>query len=281
MNRGSMPCAARTTPIGFRGERESVVVVCVESKSGRESGKFPEPCGVSGDERLYGGSRISVWCVLEDGALADVDRALGWDTVVDHAQSESGSRQRAECGLVYGGAFLRCGGEPSGFGGSGPGVVGAVERNEVVDGVERDQRADHRGVAGSVVGPARTVLLSAISTSSRAARTRWSTIGMGDVGRRSQGLTPRPNHGSALLGVSCTTGTACVAVGYTNTVPLVEQWNGRAWLVVPSMHPPRHQAGSVLASVKCTSNTKCVAVGHDCGLIVPQVATWAFRERRR
>jgi hypothetical protein len=83
--------------------------------------------------------------------------------------------------------------------------------------------------------------------------------------------TPRPNHGSALLGVSCTTATACVAVGYTNAVPLVEQWNGRAWLVVPSVHPPRHQAGSVLASVKCTSNTSCVAVGHNGGLIFPQV----------
>ena len=83
--------------------------------------------------------------------------------------------------------------------------------------------------------------------------------------------TPRPNHGSALLGVSCTTGTACVAVGYTDAVPLVEQWNGRTWSVVPSAHPPRRQAGSVLASVKCTSNTNCVAVGHSGGLIYPQV----------
>jgi len=83
--------------------------------------------------------------------------------------------------------------------------------------------------------------------------------------------TPRPNHGSALLGVSCTTGTACVAVGYTNAVPLVEQWNGHTWSIVPSVHPPRHQAGSVLTSVKCTSNTNCVAVGHNGGLTYPQI----------
>jgi len=92
---------------------------------------------------------------------------------------------------------------------------------------------------------------------------------------------PRPSQGSALLGVSCTTGTACIAVGYTNAVPLVEQWNGHTWSVVPSEHPLRRQAGSVLTSVKCTSNTNCVAVGHNGGLIYPQINPPGDRKLRK
>ena len=41
---------------------------------------------------------------------------------------------------------------------------------------------------------------------------------------------------------------------------LIEQWNGRAWTVVPSPSP----AGSpVLVGVSCTSGTSCMAVGRS------------------
>jgi len=70
---------------------------------------------------------------------------------------------------------------------------------------------------------------------------------------------------SELSGVSCTTGTACVAVGRDRQVPLVEQWNGTKWSIVPSPHPRVRGAESALKSVKCTSNTICVAVGFNGG----------------
>lgn len=70
---------------------------------------------------------------------------------------------------------------------------------------------------------------------------------------------------ATLLGVSCTSTTACVAVGvYLNPsgfgVPLAERWNGRTW--TPSA-PPRAAGSSFgqLNGVSCTSAKSCVAVG--------------------
>jgi hypothetical protein len=67
----------------------------------------------------------------------------------------------------------------------------------------------------------------------------------------------------ALNGVSCTSSTACFAVGeyFANRVPdktLIERWNGTAWSIVPSANPI---GGGVLNAVSCTSATFCMAVG--------------------
>jgi hypothetical protein len=78
----------------------------------------------------------------------------------------------------------------------------------------------------------------------------------------------RFRHGE-LLGVSCTSGEVCIAVGDFEArdgteLPLAERWNGRAWSV---QHvPPPLLAGigreeAVLGAVSCTSPTACTAVG--------------------
>src|SRR5690348_2094553 len=72
-------------------------------------------------------------------------------------------------------------------------------------------------------------------------------------------------HG-ALDGVSCTTATACTAVGnYTTNqgvkVTLAEQWNGTSWSVQPTPDPAAGHF-SVLSSVSCGSATSCMAVGY-------------------
>jgi len=74
-----------------------------------------------------------------------------------------------------------------------------------------------------------------------------------------------------LAGVSCTSATACVAVGYTARgvlgrtvafVPLAEIWNGSEWRIA-STPDPAHYTGSQLRGVSCTSATACVAVGFS------------------
>ena len=78
----------------------------------------------------------------------------------------------------------------------------------------------------------------------------------------SPNVTPVANPGNDLLGISCTTGSACVAVGATGTAAgaLAERRTGRGWQVMPTAAGSRR--GDVLRSVKCTSNTNCFAVGY-------------------
>ncbi len=70
----------------------------------------------------------------------------------------------------------------------------------------------------------------------------------------------------ALLAVSCTNATFCMAAGAYSNSPLlddqgalVERWNGRTWSVVASRSPGNN--GDTLGGVSCTSLTFCVAVG--------------------
>jgi NHL repeat len=66
-------------------------------------------------------------------------------------------------------------------------------------------------------------------------------------------------------GVSCTSTTACTAVGYyTNSagvqVTLAERWNGTEWGVQSAANPSEAKSSS-LSGVSCTSATACTAVG--------------------
>ena len=85
-------------------------------------------------------------------------------------------------------------------------------------------------------------------------------------------VVPSPDAGTddhnSLAGVSCTSVTACTAVGsYTDTglVPpaeqtLAESWNGSSWSVVPSPDLGTSE-DNVLQGVSCASPTSCIAVG--------------------
>lgn len=61
---------------------------------------------------------------------------------------------------------------------------------------------------------------------------------------------------SPLTGVSCTSATACTAVGGA----LVERWSGARWRRQDVPVPPG-TVGLHLSSVSCSSNTACMAVG--------------------
>ena len=90
--------------------------------------------------------------------------------------------------------------------------------------------------------------------------TRWS-------------IQPTPNPavsvGQYLDGVSCTSSTACTAVGsydYKNGsgnsvwLTLAERWDGTCWSMQPTPNPPG-ATYSFLDDVSCTSSTACTAVG--------------------
>jgi hypothetical protein len=85
-------------------------------------------------------------------------------------------------------------------------------------------------------------------------------------------IVPSPNptsipglYGDSLHAVSCTSSTACVAVGGNNTVSthfvqtLIESWDGASWSVVPSPNGPG--SASSLGGVSCINPSGCTAVG--------------------
>jgi hypothetical protein len=82
-------------------------------------------------------------------------------------------------------------------------------------------------------------------------------------------IQPTPNPTGAadnrLFGVSCTSATACTAVGsYASAgglVTLAERWDGTAWTIQPTPNPTG-AGDSSLQGVSCTSATACTAVGN-------------------
>jgi hypothetical protein len=76
--------------------------------------------------------------------------------------------------------------------------------------------------------------------------------------------------------VSCTSSSACTALGNLNSIAptsLAERWNGSSWTIENSPQPaPPTSAppAGILTGVSCTSVTACVAVGP--GLLPGSVA---------
>jgi len=83
--------------------------------------------------------------------------------------------------------------------------------------------------------------------------------------------TPRLPGGamSLLNGVTCTSATGCLAVGYSspnfsdNQTPatLAERWDGSTWRVEHTPNPPGAAASSLNAA-SCVSRSACIAVGN-------------------
>ena len=88
-------------------------------------------------------------------------------------------------------------------------------------------------------------------------------------------IQPAPNptgaSQSTLSGVSCTSASACTAVGnYANSagrvLTLAERWNGSAWTIQQTANPgvsTKYWVPNVLTGVSCATSTACIAVGWD------------------
>jgi hypothetical protein len=87
--------------------------------------------------------------------------------------------------------------------------------------------------------------------------------------------TPMGSTSAVLRGVSCTSSTACTAVGdqlgSSAFLTLVDVWNGTKWVVRKTPNPPVTTIGSLLTGVSCASSTACTAVGYDIGAPSPTV----------
>jgi hypothetical protein len=73
--------------------------------------------------------------------------------------------------------------------------------------------------------------------------------------------SPNPNESiNKLNAVSCTSSSACTAVGGTGgTIPIVERWNGMIW----SVQTVAPGSGGTMQSVSCSTASACVAVGNS------------------
>src|SRR5215472_10686948 len=95
--------------------------------------------------------------------------------------------------------------------------------------------------------------------------------------------TPNPPRGGwFLLSVSCTSPSACTAVGgrlvptRTGLATLAERWNGHTWSIQPTPNPPGH-GFKLLNSVACTSRSSCMAVGNEFDTTGENLGTLAER----
>jgi hypothetical protein len=73
--------------------------------------------------------------------------------------------------------------------------------------------------------------------------------------------TPTANStGDALNTISCTSASACTAVGGTASKLLAERWDGTSWTVQATPTPPNTQIGQGFTGVSCSSSSACTAV---------------------
>lgn len=78
-------------------------------------------------------------------------------------------------------------------------------------------------------------------------------------------VTPPGTSETMLLGINCTSASACIAVGWTKLVggarvPLAEAWNGSAW-TIQATPVPAGATLSELTGVSCTAASVCSASG--------------------
>jgi hypothetical protein len=102
--------------------------------------------------------------------------------------------------------------------------------------------------------------------------TRWGTR-----------ASPRPAGAiwSRLLGVSCTSASACTAAGYYenragNLLTLAQTWNGTRWRLATTPNPAGAPAAGFFA-VSCTSARACTATGsynNSAGASLPLAERW-------
>jgi hypothetical protein len=73
-----------------------------------------------------------------------------------------------------------------------------------------------------------------------------------------------PGPSGRLLGISCTSATACIAVGSTGPggATLADSWNGATWTTLTTPNPAG-SATAELTDVRCTAAAACIAVGDS------------------
>ncbi len=126
--------------------------------------------------------------------------------------------------------------------------------------------------ACTAVGYSRTSTGTTLPLAERWDGTAWAIQSM---------PTPGAATATYLLGVSCTSASACTATGFYLTsagasVPVAERWNGTAWAIQSTPNPSGATA-SQLYGVSCAAASTCTAVGSyvtSAGATVPLAERW-------
>lgn len=116
--------------------------------------------------------------------------------------------------------------------------------------------------------------------------TGFQTSALGWTGTQWK-IEPTPNPAGAtfsqLTAVSCTSATACTAVGDYSTstgaaLTLAERWNGATWIIQDTPNPST--TSNALGGVSCTSSTVCFATGsHEAYTSTTSLGTVPLAER--
>lgn len=129
-------------------------------------------------------------------------------------------------------------------------------------------------VAGAVAASASAASAAPSKPSAAPSKSGWSI-------QPTAPLVANPGVPTAgeLASVSCTTSSACAAVGYQGfdapPYPLGEQWDGTTWSLQPT--PGFQGDEDEWLGVSCPSATTCSAVGHYVytgGPVVPEAYQW-------
>lgn len=88
----------------------------------------------------------------------------------------------------------------------------------------------------------------------------WPQASGVSVPRAASGSSPPGRAVASLAGVSCTSPSACTAVGSTQVATLAERWDGRRWAIQPAPSPG---SGAALSAVSCAGPAWCMAVGSS------------------
>src|SRR5215469_5735663 len=132
-----------------------------------------------------------------------------------------------------------------------------------------------------------TRLMAAPALALAAALTTPAFLGAAAVGASTgpswsiqQTPNPKGTRFSQLNGVSCSSATACTAVGFAEfgnpSKTLAERWNGSTWAIQSTPNPAGSPSNDLWA-VSCSSASACTAVGgyeNSSFALVPLAERW-------
>jgi hypothetical protein len=260
----SCTSATTCTAVGYYGNASSTEVTLAEAWDGTTwvIKHTPNPTG-----KLLGSSLNSVSCTSASTCTA-VGASVSDTALAAFAETWNGTKWTIEPtassgnSLSSAGKYLILGANRNGTKWTVEPIANPIgETDGVLKGVSCDS-----GIACTAVGSSDNAKTGVGST----------LVGVWNGAKWTLETTPNPvgTPGAYLTGVSCTSVTACTAVGYywnskDVEVALAENWNGKKWTIEPTPDPS-NSLGAYLDAVSCISASACTAVGKYSTAEIPR-----------
>ena len=187
-----------------------------------------------------------------------------------------GGRPNGNCIAVKGGIAIIC----VGLAWLTTGVLPAIAANPRWSIIPSAHQTAPQGRLSGVSCPSSTGCIAVGSFINEAGKgatlgERWN----GSAWSRMSTVNPSGFANASLDAVSCTSRTACEAVGTqdngTGAMTLAEVWNGTNWLIQPTPNPTGASIRS-MTSISCSTASACIAIGSVFGFGGPSafVESW-------